>query len=198
VTPNNKNNKSVKEMSSAALLDFVTDKYSDLEVKWSVRDQSGWWLGVTLANRGGFKTDLLELKRLYPTELQAVLNERLVLYQMDGYHGPMKAPERALREILALDDKTDLSISPLTKRQKEEVTASLLEHMKNLIMDEYALFCALEFDLEKACDDCDDDNGERYRKGKALMELMDRYAEKAGAYPDSTIMAIRASLPSRV
>ena len=48
------------------------------------------------------------------------------------------------------------------------------------------------------CDDCDDDNGERYRKGKALMELMDRYAEKAGAYPDSTIMAIRASLPPRV
>lgn len=180
-------------------LDAVYDLYRETEVKCGVRSETGWWKGVTLENRAAFKRDVLELKHRYPSHLETVLREKLAQYEMSsgfGEHDRMSPQEMMLKELLVLDEKNDISLTHLSKRERVLLETMLLYRLKELIMGEYALFCDPRFDLEKAHDD--DNDGERQRRGKELTGLIDMYAEKAGANADSVILAIRRSLKDRM
>lgn len=182
-----------------ATLDAVYDLYRETEVKHGVRSETGWWKGVTLENRAAFKRDVLELKRRYPANLETVLREKLEHYEMYsrfGKHDRMSPQEMMLKELLVLDEKKDISLTHLNKRERVLLETTLLDRLKEVIMGEYALFCDLEFDLEKTHDD--DTDGERQRRGKELVGIIDMYAEKAGANADSAILAIKSSLENRM
>lgn len=159
-------------------LDLVYQSYSDLEEKWNLRDETRWWLGVTLENRRGFQGDLEELRRRCPRELRMVLEEKLALYDFKGRSEEMSDPERVLKEALG---GGEIGISPLTKKQKEEAERKLLKEMEDVIMGEYSAFSAKGMEVQEAREVLDDKTMDFVDAGGMLLGLIKRYREKSDA-----------------
>lgn len=181
-------------------MDALYKSYCDLEHKCKVRDEAGWWLGVTPENRECFQSGLCELRDRSPREFKFIMEERLSLYYTNAGSRPMSGPESLLREIVSQRPSSAalvVSISPLTRAQRGEREATLLHGLKELILDSYSSFCDLEDDLDDAQRGVEQIKINKQEQGELLLQLIQTYASRAAGKADGLVLSLERSLMGR-